>query len=204
IAGLLARRLGGPRAGVLAALFLALCPALVSRGSIIIVDTTAALCAVCALFFAVHLADEELASQRVGVTALLAGSFSGLAFTAKYTVGAVFAAVLAAIVLRRSRARETLRLAALACAGGVAAALLAMPPLLFKPGVILGGLVAQSHFYSNPFSFDPHNTDKSYLAQLFSPKECGIALSAAGLAGVGWLLARRRTRSTALSWIAFA
>src|SRR5262249_50649574 len=117
VVGALARRLGGPAAGLIAALFAALCPALVSRGSIVIVDTTAAFCVAGALFLADVVAEEADAGPRLRRFAFLAGAASGLAATAKYTLATVLAAVLVAIWLRPEDARRKRALTLLAGAG---------------------------------------------------------------------------------------
>src|SRR2546423_1167829 len=51
LAGVIATRLGGKTAGLIAALFTALCPALVAPGSNVIVDTFATFFALLALYF---------------------------------------------------------------------------------------------------------------------------------------------------------
>ncbi len=84
LTGALAKLLGGSRAGYLAMLFSALCPALVNRGSIVIIDTTATFFVVATLYFCQRLrvfAASNSPAMRRG--AVLAGIASGLASGAK-------------------------------------------------------------------------------------------------------------------------
>ena len=200
----LARRLGGNRAAVAAGLFLAFCPALVQRSSIVIVDTVAALFTTAALLAAEMLRTAVLdggpAAPAARRFALAAGALSGLAATAKYPSALVFSAVALAALAGRNGFLERLRLAALATAAAVFAAVIAMPALAFRAPQVAMALVGQTEFYSRAsFANAP-----SLFSQALLPSELGTALVVASTLGLAALLMRRSTRGAALGWILFA
>ncbi len=190
----LARAVLGPAAGLWAALLAAAMPALVTRSSIVIVDTPAAFFAAAALLASVRLLETNGPSAWIS---LLAGALSGLAFTTKYPSGAVAFAVGAALALGPAR-RAFLRHAALAAAGFVAAALISMPLLLRSPGVVLRTLRAESLFYSS-YTHSP-----GYLAQALLPGEVGLPVALLAAAGLLVLLLREEKRRVLLVFLAFA
>jgi 4-amino-4-deoxy-L-arabinose transferase-like glycosyltransferase len=143
LAGRLARRLAGARAGWAAALVTALAPPLVTRGAIASVDPYAAFFVLAAFLFAERLR----IADHPGREALAAGAMAGFAFAAKYP------AVLAGLapvwtVLRSPRGRrDKLRLLLLGAAGAAAAACLAMPGLVLHPGGVLAAIQRQGELY---------------------------------------------------------
>jgi 4-amino-4-deoxy-L-arabinose transferase-like glycosyltransferase len=143
LAGRLARRLAGSRAGWAAALVTALAPPLVTRGAIASVDPYAAFFVLAALLFAERLRT----AGRPGREALFAGAMAGFAFAAKYP--AVLVALAPAwIVLRSQRPRQDkMRLLLLGAAGTMAAACLAMPGLLLHPRDVLAAIERQGQLY---------------------------------------------------------
>jgi hypothetical protein len=191
--------LAGPRAALLAMLFAAVCPALVSRGSIAIIDTTAGFFALATFYFC-----ERLRMAAVeNVTGLwrfaaLAGGAAGLAFGGKYTVGLVFMAVPITIAAlpRPLIAKASLLVVSF---GGLIVGLYAGAPVaVLHPERIVKELQGQARFYQSIRS------EQGYLGALLSSSEVGIVLFLGGCAGLAWLMARRSTRMTALSWLAFA
>jgi hypothetical protein len=199
LAGALAKLLGGPRAGFLAMLFTAVCPALVGRGSIVIIDTTATFFVLAALYFCERLrtfASSNNPALRRSV--VLAGVAAGLACGAKYTAGAVFAAVLVAIlrlpVARKSRASLILVASAGLCGGIFCGA----PGVILHFGKIVEELRGLANFYQTIRS------DQGYWRAALSGWEIGIPLMIAGLAGMIRMLWNAATRSAAVSWLAFA
>jgi len=195
LAGAIAARLGGKTAGLIAVLFTALCPALVARGSNVIVDTFATFFALLALCFCERMRSD--ASSNVA-NAVAAGLAAGLAFASKYTAAAVFIAVLAAIfalpVARSSRARFGL----LASVGLLIGVAMGAPATIFNlPGVLRDIAVTAANY-------GIINSVPGYFGQAVSASELGWPLAVAGSAGIGFMLRHKTTRSTAVGWILFA
>ena len=202
----LATRMGGSRAGLAAGLLVAICPALVQRSPIVIVDTVSTLLVTAALLGSRRLeealADSGPASGVARREALLAGALSGVAATAKYPAALVFAAVLVAIVLGGGKIRERIRLAFIAAVAALAAAALTMPALVLRARRVVWALREQSRLYADPSSF--HSPPGlGLLRQALRTEELGPALAVAGLAAVLALAIRKSTRTTALSWLPF-
>ena len=199
LAGALARRLAGPRAGLLAVLFAAICPALVSRGSIAIIDTTAAFFALAALYSCERLRTAAL-ENRIGLWrfAALAGVAAGFAFGGKYTVGLVFIAAPITIAALPRPLVVKASLLLVASAGLVLGLYAAAPIAVLHPERIVHELHGQARFYQSIRS------EQGYLGALLSSSEVGIFLAIVGCAGIAWMVARGETRTTALSWLGFA
>ncbi len=206
---LFARRLGGRRAAVLAGLTAALCPALVTRAPIVIIDSVAAFFALAALFFAHRLEGSATGDSRSAPSglsrtsirdSLLAGACAGLAMTAKYTIGVVFLAVALTILTRPRRLQEKLRLLVFATGGAIGAAVIAMPALVLRARAVVRAILEQSMLYANPSLFDSSYGGPGYFGQAILPLELGLPLSIVGAFGFAWMLARRPTRRTALAW----
>lgn len=193
LAGIIAGRLAGKTAGLIAALLTAVCPALVSRGSNVVVDTFATFFAALALFFS-----ERLRESPRQTNAALAGFGAGLAFASKYPAGAVFVAIVAMIwtipVTRSARGRFTL-IATLGLFAGIA---LGAPATFLKfPAVAHGLAIISSHYRLI-------NSSPGYFGQAVMSSELGWVLAVVGISGIVIMLRRAPTRSTALSWCAFA
>lgn len=150
LTGVLAASLGGVRTGTIAMGFAAVCPALVSRASNIIVDTFAAFFALLALYFCRRLerASEQKDEVAVSRMAGLAGGAVGLAFASKYTALVVFAAVLATIAMLRMNKARKVRLCFVAGAGFLISAFLGTPSAFIKPFVVLQEVLATAHNYT--------------------------------------------------------
>jgi hypothetical protein len=197
-AGAIGKLVIGSRGRFIAMAFTALCPALVSRGSIVIIDTTAAFFALLALYLAQRLAGGWSMDRASWRLAAFSGLAAGLAFGAKYTVGAVFLAVLIVIATLRRPAKSKAILILITFGGLAAGMLIGVPAAVLHPATIIAELHTQAAFYQSIHS------DQSYWRAAFSPSEIGIALMAAGLAGLIWMCWDRTTRSTALAWLGFA
>jgi hypothetical protein len=199
VAGALAKLIGGSQAGYLAMVFTALCPALVSRGSNVIVDTTATFFAVAALYFCERLRVATISNNPGNWrSAACAGVAAGLAFAGKYTVGAVFAAVLVTIItLPKTRISKPI-LISIAGTGLFAGIFLGNPAVVLHSEKIFEWFRAIAHFYQSIQS------DQGYWSAAISAAEIGVPLTITGLAGIIWMSCNVATRRVALGWIAFA
>jgi hypothetical protein len=202
VAGALAKSLGGTRAGLLAVLFAALCPALVSRGSLVIIDTTATFFALVSLYLCQRLRLRLAAASNhpaLWRDAGYAGIAAGLAFGAKYTVGAVFLAVLVTILtLPLAWKRKTILILS-AGAGLFAGVLGGVAGAVFHPErivALLRGLVSGD--------YQAIRSDQSYWSAAFSGSEVGVPLMVTALVAIIWMGWNASTRRAAVSWIAFA
>jgi hypothetical protein len=196
LAGIFAARLAGERAGFLAMLLVAVCPALVSRASIVIADTFAAFFALVTLYLCARIQAD--ASKRVWRDVALAGLAAGLAFASKYPAAIVGVAVIAAILALPVPWRRRLQLFFPAAGGLVLGILLGAPMSFLKPVTVWRDIVANIRAYAEIPS------TQGYFAQAISMVELGVPLLLAGLAGVSLLLWQRNTRAVALGWICFA
>ena len=199
LTGALAKLLGGSRVGYLAMLFTALCPALVNRGSIVIIDTTATFFVVATLYFCQRMrvfAASNSPAMRRGV--VLAGIASGLAAGAKYTVGVVFAAVVTTILTLPIPKKSKAILIFIAGAGLFVGISCGVAGVALHPGKIVEQLRFAAGFYQTIHS------EHGYWSAALSGWEVGAPLMFTGLAGIVWMFWNPSTRSVAISWIAFA
>jgi hypothetical protein len=200
LAGALAKLLGGRRAALLAMLFTALCPALVSRGSNLALDPAGTFFVIAALYSCQRLRFAAAPANNAAIwrDAALAGIASGLAFGGKFTAGAVFVAVVVTIatlpITWKSRAILTLN----AGAGLIIGIFCGVPAAVLHPEKIIGELRYITTFYQTIRS------EQGYWEAAFSAAEIGGPLMIAGLAGMIWMLWNGATRKVAVSWIAFA
>jgi hypothetical protein len=198
LSGAIARRLGGARVGLFAMLFTALCPALVSRGAIVSLDTTATFFVAMALYFCQRIRTSGEGSENTTWRWAVAGGLaSGFAFGGKFTAGAVFVGVLATIFFLPLQRKSKALLAAIAGAGLFVGIFCAVPGAVLHPSGIAREISGISHFYQTIHS------ETGYWSAAFSGMEIGVPLMIAGLAGILWMLWDAPTRRTALSWIAF-
>jgi hypothetical protein len=198
LSGAIARRLGGARVGLFAMLFTALCPALVSRGAIVSLDTTATFFVAAALYFCQRMRTSGAWSESsTWRWAAAAGLASGFAFGGKFTAGAVFVAALVTIAFLPFPRKSQALLALIAGAGLFAGIFCSVPGAVLHPSGIAGEIRGISRFYQTIHS------EAGYWRAAFSGEEIGVPLMIAGLAGIIWMLWDAPTRRTALSWIAF-
>jgi hypothetical protein len=198
LSGAIARRLAGARAGLFAMLFAALCPALVSRGAIVSLDTTATFFVAAALYFCQRMRTSGAWSEDTTWRwAAAAGTASGFAFGGKFTAGSVFVAVLVTIAFLPHSRRSRALFALIAGAGLFAGIFCSVPGAVLHPSGIIGEIRGISRFYQTIHS------QAGYWSSAFSSEEIGVPLMIAGLAGITWMLWYAPTRRTALSWIAF-
>jgi 4-amino-4-deoxy-L-arabinose transferase-like glycosyltransferase len=196
LAGIFATRLATKRAGLLAMLLVAVCPSLVTRGSIVIVDTFATFFALLVLYFCARIQAE--ASKPVWRDVALTGVATGLAFASKYPATTVGVAVILTILMLPVRWGRRLQLLFLAAAGLLFGILLGAPMTFLQPITVWRDIVANVRAYNEiPFS-------GGYFVQAISTIELGVPLLLVGSVGIILMLWKAKRRTVALGWISFA
>lgn len=195
LAGIIAAHLASHRASLLAMLLVAVCPALVTRGSIVIVDTFATFFALVSLWFCLRV--QLGVSKRIWTDLTLAGFATGLTFASKYPVAAVGVVLPTTILMLPSSWGRRVQLMALV-AGGVVLGILAGAPMTFiKPVAVWRDVVENIRAYGQMGSA------QGYIAQAISRSELGLPLLLAGLAGIILMLRYAKMRATAITWLLF-
>jgi hypothetical protein len=196
LAGILASRLATDQAGLLAMLLTAVCPALVTRASIVIVDTFAAFFVLVVLYMCARISTTVGAGIWRGT--VFAGLATGFAFASKYpaaTVALVMVTTIFGLSVPWSR-RFGLLVAGVA--GVVCGIFLGAPMTFLKPITVWRDIVGNIRAYAEIPS------SEGYFHQAISRSELGIPLLLAGLAGIILMLRRKETRGVTLGWICFA
>jgi hypothetical protein len=203
----LARRIAGQRAALGAGILLALCPALVQRGAIVIVDTVATFCVLATLLSADRLrcviADVGASAATARCEAFVAGLLAGASAAAKYPSVLVFLVVFFALLGPKHEWRPRGRLLLFATAGLFVGAFIGTPAFVLRPRAVIRALLEQSRLYATPTLFSAGGGGAGFFSQALSSEELGVALCALGAAGYFALLRGRRTRPVALAWLAF-
>jgi Dolichyl-phosphate-mannose-protein mannosyltransferase len=200
LAGALAKLLGGPRAGLLALLFTALCPALVTRGSNLALDPTGAFFVVAALYCCqrLRLAAAAANTPAMWLNTAFAAVASGLAFGAKFTAAAVFVTVIVTIVMLPIAWKSKALLIVIAGGGLFVGVFCGVPGAVLHPEKIVAELRYITKFYQTIQS------EHGYWRAALSASELGVPLMITGLAGFLWMLWKPSTRKVAASWLAFS
>ncbi|MEY2490240.1 MAG: Dolichyl-phosphate-mannose-protein mannosyltransferase [Verrucomicrobiota bacterium] len=196
LAGIFAARLAHNQAGLLAMLLVAVCPALVARGSIVIVDTFATFFVLVVLYFCARIQAEV--SKPVWRDVALAGLATGLAFASKYPAATVGVALITSILTLPLQWQRRLRLFFPAGGGFVLGILLGAPMTFLKPIAVWRDLAANIRAYAQIPS------PQGYFVQATSMLELGVPLLLFGSVGIILMLRQRGTRAVALGWICFA
>jgi hypothetical protein len=195
LAGVLAAGLANGRAGLLAMLLVAVCPALVTRASLVIVDTFATFFVLAVLFVCARILD---GAKPVWSHVGFAGLATGFAFASKYPAATVGAVVIVTVLMLPARWSHRLLLLFPAAGGFVLGVLLSSPMTFLKPVTVWRDILANLQDYSwIPWS-------QGYFAQAISTTELGVPLLLVGMAGLIMMLRERRTRPVVLGWICFA
>jgi Dolichyl-phosphate-mannose-protein mannosyltransferase len=190
---LLAERLIGRRGALMAGALVAVLPAMVSRGAIVIVDTPAAFFVVLTLLLLSRLDT----TRRRTLMATMAGASAGLAFTSKYTSAAIIIAVAVVIALQPGWSWVAKGRAAVgALVGAVVAAVVTMPDLVFGFSQVLADVRYEANAYTR---YDVGH----YWEQLPGHLEVGWLVIGLAVVGLVSLLRRPSTRIITLGWIAF-
>jgi MFS family permease len=196
LAGIFAARLANNHAGLLAMLLVAVCPALVTRASIVIVDTFATFFVLIVLYLCARIQAET--SKPVWRDVALAGLATGLAFASKYPAATVGMAVFTIILIHPVQWRRRLRLFFPAAGGFVLGILLGAPITFLKPITVWRDIMANVRAYG----WIP--SPQGYFVQAISMFELGVPLLLVGCVGIILMLRQRKTRAVALGWIFFA
>jgi hypothetical protein len=195
LAGVLARKLHGRVAGFVALLLAAVCPALVLRGSNVVVDTFATFFVLLTLYFCERARSNK---SRIFAWAAASGVAAGLAFSCKYPAGAVFIAVVVNIWMLPAGSFTRLRLTLLAMAGLLFGILTAAPATIFHwPSVVRDVAVTAANYRIM-------ESKPGYFGQAVMSSELGWLVVLAGCAGLALLFRQKSTRPRALAWLIFA
>lgn len=194
LAGVVAARLADNKVGILTMLLVALCPALVTRSSIVIVDTFATFFALLSIYYSLRILSANKDSWR---SALFAGVAVGLTFASKYPASAVGAAVMTNIFFLQVDPWRRLKLILLSGGGVFLGILVGAPMTFFQPAKVLRDILG------NIRDYETIHSAVGYFAQAISTLELGWPLFLAGCAGMILLLRERHTRNVALGWIIF-
>jgi Dolichyl-phosphate-mannose-protein mannosyltransferase len=195
LTGIIAARLMNRQAGLLAMLLVAVCPALVTRASIVIVDTFAAFFVLLVFYFSERILSGSRESAWKNVA--LSGLAAGLACASKYPAAVAGIAVIASIFLLDVSWAPRLRLLIAAATGFFLGIFVGGPMTFLQPGKVWRDIVANVQAYGWIHS------PQSYFAQAISISELGWPLLLVGCAGLIFMLWRRRTRDVAIGWILF-
>jgi hypothetical protein len=194
LAGVVAFKLEGRFAALVAILLAALCPALVLRGSNVIVDTFATFFVLLALYFCERF---RVAAERVALSVAAAGLSAGLAFASKYTAGLVFVAIVLQVWMIPLAKAARVRLTAFAFAGLTLGILTGAPATFFHWPTVMRDVAVTAGNYriiaSRP----------GYFGQAVDSAELGWILALAGVIGLVLMVRRASTRPSALAWLVF-
>jgi hypothetical protein len=195
LAGVFARKLHGGVAGFVALLLTAVCPALVLRGSNVVVDTFATFFVLLTLYFC-----EQFRSNKSRIIAWTAASgfAAGMAFACKYPAGAVFIAVIANICMLPAGSGMRVRLTLVTMAGLSFGILSGAPATIFHWRSVVRDVAVTAANYRIMES------KPGYFGQAVMNSELGWIVVLAGCAGLALLLRQKSTRSSALGWLLFA
>jgi hypothetical protein len=195
LAGIIATRLANNHAGLLAMLLVAICPALVTRASIVIADTFATFFVLLTIYFCERL---HSASSPAWRYAGFAGLTTGLAFASKYPAATVGVTVIATTLTLPVPWRRRLQLFFPSAGGLVVGILLGAPMTFLKPSTVWHDIA------ENVRAYGWIHSPQGYFVQAVSMFELGVPLLLVGSTGVILLLQRRKTRAVVLGWILFA
>ncbi len=220
LAGMITRRLANDRAGLIAMLLVAICPALVTRASIVIVDTFAAFFVLLVVYFCVRCSHGPLGLQMEATNnpdgppavaqlwrgrqasgysfVFLAGLATGLVFASKYPIAAVSVVLLTTLLSLSLSWIRRFQLMLLAGLGILSGILLGVPMTFLKPSAVWRDVTENIRAYATIYS------PQGYFAQAISMSELGLPLLLIGVTGIILLLRRTNTRVIAISWMLFA
>ena len=195
LAGIVARKLQGRLAGVLALLLAAASPALVLRGSNLIIDTFATFFVLLTLYFC-----EQFRSNKIRIVAFVAaaGFAAGLAFASKYTAGAVFVAVLAGVWMLPERNKVRMRLTLWATAGLLVGIVAGVPATILHWRSVVRDIAGVAAHYRII------DSKPGYFGQAVGNLELGWLVVLAGCVGLVLMVRQKSTRSTIVGWCLFA
>jgi hypothetical protein len=201
LTGLLVRRLAGPAAGLCAAWFAALVPALVMRSSIANINPIVVFFVLAALLFA----EKIRTGDHPRRDAALAGAMAGLAGATKYPAALVCLSVALAIVLAWSPWPEKLRRLLLAGAAAIAALLLAMPALALRTSAVLDSLRTMDNIYGVQVmgSYWEQTIHRAEWDLPVTHPELGLAFVVLAAAALVVASRNRRWSPTLAGWLLF-
>jgi 4-amino-4-deoxy-L-arabinose transferase-like glycosyltransferase len=196
LTGALAADLTNRRVALLAMLMVAVCPALVSRSSNVIIDTFATFFALLASYLSILMLKEAKRTRASGIS-LCAGIAAGLAFASKYTIALSFGSVLIAATLHPKHPLRG-RLTVAALAGLIVGSVVGSPLIFVKPLQVWHGFESATRNYSTIFS------SPGYIGQAVQTAELGWLLVVTGCVGIVLMLWAAKTRLFSVGWLILA
>lgn len=196
VTGLLGQSLLDRRVALLAMLIVAVCPALVRRSSIVIIDSFTTFFAALTAYLSILVFKET--RRRIAVAlSFCAGIAAGLAFASKYNLFICFGGVLVATIFHPARGLR-IRITAAALLGAAVGSTIGSPLILLRPMKVWEGFVPTILFY------DTLTSSPGYIGQAFQSAELGPLLALTGLIGIAWMLRDEKTRIFSLGWLILA
>jgi len=196
IIGLLGQSLFDQRVAIFAMLISALCPALVRRSSIVIIDSFTTFFAILTAYLSV-LVFNETRPRAATALSFGAGIAAGFAFASKYTLFVCFGAVLVAAIFHPECSLRK-RITAAAFAGATFGGALGSPLLLIMPIPVWNALKLTIADY------DTLTSSPGYVGQAFQSAELGPLLILIGLIGIVWMLRDSNARIFSVGWLILA
>jgi hypothetical protein len=193
LAGLVAARLESRLAGTIVMILVGVCPALVLRASNTIVDTFSSFFVMLTLY----LCERMRRSWSLGWAAA-AGAAAGASFACKYTAGAIFVTVLAAIFLFRSSKAKRVQLTGAAALGLGIAMVVCVPAIILNWQSVARDLAGTAAHYGTIFS------NPGYFGQAILPTELGWPFVLTGCVGIAVAFRQKSTRWMMVTWGLFA
>lgn len=198
---LMARRLMGNRAAMVALWFATLLPALVARSAVVNVDFFVTLFVLLAL----DAADRARLAPAPGPAVLIAAIWLGLAATSKYPAALAACGVVVSLLSAGWSWRQRLGAVALLMPATALVAALAMPALVLRTEDVWGSIRVEAGSYER-MARGSYIDQALFQAEWDLPMrgpELGIVFVLAAIAGLVLALARRRWRPTFLPWLAY-
>ena len=187
------QRLWGRRAGLIAALTLAITPLHAQHSHFLTVDVPATFWAVLSLLWAVRLATEERGSLK---SVLWAGVFAGLAAATKYNLALMILPLIVAFTLRKGPLAPNnggMRGAVLGLSAFAVAFLLACPGAVLESKIFLHDLRFEAVHMQNADDYTFRDTGNGFVYQIRRNLDAGLGLPLLllSLISIGYAMTKR-------------
>lgn len=200
----LGRTLWGQRAGLMAAMLLAVMPLHAQHSHWLTVDVPATFWVTLSLLWTAKLAQEPALLRQRLRCAIFAGIFCGLAAATKYNMALVIIPLIAFCIVRQASAASATKLAAVACITAVAAFLIACPGAILESHQFIADFHKEAVHVSNFNDPTFKDTGSGFLFLITNNLDSGLGmpLLAVALIAVAYGLYRRRPADGLLAFFA--